>query len=149
MQLSNEAIQKYVESGIAFVQRAGITALELKPRYVKLKAPLEGNVNHIGSMYAGALFTLAEMPGGALFLTTFDVSKFYPIIKEMNIRFKALAKTDVTIELSFTEDEVERIESEALENGKADYILEGEIKDETGQVVAVSRGIYQLRAHGT
>jgi len=148
MELTQEQIIGFIEKGIPFVQRMGLKAVELRPRHVKLTAPLSGNVNHIGTMYAGALFTLAEMPGGALFATTFDPARYYPIVKEMTIRFVKTAKTDVTIELSLTEEEVARISAEADEKGKADYVLEGEIKDADGVVVAVSRGLYQMRARG-
>lgn len=60
--------------------------------------PGAGNENHIGSMYAGALFTLAEIPGGALFLTSFDSARFYPIVKEMTLRFRRPAKGDIRVE---------------------------------------------------
>ena len=127
------------------MERSGIQALELKPRYIKLRMPLAGNENHFGSMYAGALFTLAEIPGGALYLTTFDVSRYYPVVKEMNIRFRRPAATDITVELSITADRVAAIQNEASENGKADYPLETELKDTDGTVVAIGKGIYQLR----
>ena len=149
MDLTPETLKQFIEKPFAFVERIGLKALELKPYYVKLAAPIAGNENHIGGMYAGALFTLAEIPGGALFLTTFDVSKFYPIIKEMTIRFVAPAKTDVTIEMYLSKEEASHIEAEARENGRADYVLEGEVKDASGVVVAVSKGLYQLRAYGT
>ena len=149
MDLTPETLKQFIEKPFAFVERIGLKALELKPNHVKLAAPIAGNENHIGGMYAGALFTLAEIPGGALFLTTFDVSKFYPIIKEMTIRFVAPAKTDVTIEMYLSKEEASHIEAEARENGKADYVLEGEVKDASGVVVAVSKGLYQLRAYGT
>jgi thioesterase domain-containing protein len=146
MNLTREQITAFIEKSIGFVERMGLKALEIEPGRVKLTAPLSGNVNHIGSIYAGALFTLAEMPGGALFLTSFDPTRYYPIIKEMTIRFLKPVRTDVTVELTMDEAEVRRIAGEADEKGKADYVLEGEIKDAAGEVVAVSRGLYQVRA---
>ncbi|MCP3953587.1 MAG: DUF4442 domain-containing protein [Desulfobacterales bacterium] len=145
MELTPEDIKNFVEKPFAFVERSGIQAIELKPRYIKLGMPLKGNENHIGIMYAGALFTLAEVPGGALYLTTFDVSRYYPIVKEMNIRFRRPAATDITVELSIPEDRVQAIQAEAAENGKAEYTLETELKDAEGTVVALGKGIYQLR----
>jgi len=126
-----------------------LRALELEPRRVKLMAPLKGNENHIGTMYAGALFTLAEFPVGALYLTTFDVSTCYPIVKEVTIRFLRPAKSDVTIELTMSEEEIRRVQAEVDEKGKSDFVLEGEIKDEAGEVVARSKALYQLRSFGT
>jgi len=146
MELSTETVKSLIEKPFSFVERMGMRALILEPRRVKLSVPLKGNENHIGSMYAGALFTIAEIPGGALFLTTFDISRFYPVVKEMTIRFVKPAKTDVTIEMVMPVPEAERIETEAEKNGKAEFVLEGEVKDANGEIVTVSRGIYQLRA---
>ena len=147
--MTNEQIQQYIEKPFAFVERMGVSAPVLEHGHVKLSAPLEPNINHIGSMYAGALFTLAELPGGALFLTTFDVSRFYPIVKEMTIQFRRLATTEAFIEIRMSDEDVQRIQEEADAKGKSDYVLEGEVKDANGEVVATSRGIYQLRKHGT
>lgn len=145
MELTPEIIRQFVEKPFAFVERTGIQAIELKPRFVKLGMPLKGNENHFGSMYAGALFTLAEIPGGALYLTTFDVARYYPIVKEMNIRFRRPAATDITVALSISEKKVRDIQQEAAKNGKAEYTLETELKDTAGTVVALGKGVYQLR----
>jgi len=145
MRLTSEIVKDLVEKKIAFVERMGLKVLELTPGYAKLLAPLRGNENHIGSMYAGALFTLAEMSGGALFLTTFDPTKCYPIIKELTIKFLHPAHSDITAEAFLSEEEVDRISGEISKEGKAEFVLHEELKDESGTVVATSRGVYQLR----
>jgi acyl-coenzyme A thioesterase PaaI-like protein len=114
---------------------------------VRLRMPLAGNQNHLGSMYAGALFTLAEIPGGALFMTSFDVTRFYPLVKDMQIRFRRPATGDICVEARISSAEIERLQTEAHTLGKADYLLELELTDASGEVVATSRGLYQLRKH--
>jgi len=146
MELTTERMKSLIEKFFPFVERMGMKVLAIEPRMVKLSVPLHGNENHIESMYAGALFTIAEIPGGALFLSTFDVSRFYPVVKEMTIKFVKPAKTDVTVEMVMSVSEAKRIEAEAEKNGKAEFVLEGEVKDANGEVVSVSRGIYQLRS---
>ena len=145
MRLTPEEAQAFIEKPFAFVERAGVKALVMEPRRIKLALPLEGNVNHIGSIYAGALFTVAELPGGALFLTTFDVERFYPVLKAMNIHFRRPAFTDVTVEVSLTEEEVQRIAEEADRLGKSEFALSVEVRDADNQVVAETEGVYQLR----
>ncbi|GAJ19437.1 unnamed protein product, partial [marine sediment metagenome] len=120
MKISADTIKKFSGKRIAFVERMGLEVVESRPGYVKLKTPLKGNENHVGIMHAGALFTLAEMPGGALFSTSFDISRYYPVVKELSIRFRRPATTDATIEMTMSKDEVERIQAEADEKGKAD-----------------------------
>ncbi len=149
MMLTIEEARNLVETSVSFVQRAGLQAPVLERGRVVTTMPLSGNTNHIGIMYAGALFSVGEVTGGAMFLTSFDMSKYYPVVKDMYIRFRRPALTDVSIEVRMDENEILRIEKEAAEKGKADYILEGNIVDDKGEVVAVMKGTYQLRAMGT
>jgi acyl-coenzyme A thioesterase PaaI-like protein len=142
-----EVARQFTEEQIAFVKRSNLKALVLEPGFVRLQMPLAGNQNHIGSMYAGALFTLAEIPGGALFMTSFDVTRFYPIVKEMNLRFRRPAKGDICVEARLSAEQIEQLQNEAQANGKADYLLELELTDASGEIVALSRGLYQLRKH--
>lgn len=143
-----EQLGRLISQNIAFVQRSGLETVSLGAGHVKLRMPLAANTNHIGSMYAGALFTLAEIPGGALFLTSFDTQRYYPIVKEMSIRFRRPARTDVTVEVSISAEEVSRIQQQAEEYGKADYGWVCELRDESGEVVAISNNSYQLRRLG-
>lgn len=145
MSMPLELIRQLTEEQIAFVQRSGLKAEVLEPGHVRLCMPLAGNQNHIGSMYAGALFTLAEIPGGALFLTSFDVQRFYPIVKEMNLRFRRPATGDIRVEASLADTEIQRLQKQAAEEGKAEFVLELQLTDDSGEVVALSRGLYQLR----
>lgn len=142
-----EVARQLTEEQIAFVKRSNLKALVLEPGFVRLQMPLAGNQNHIGSMYAGALFTLAEIPGGALFMTSFDVTRFYPIVKEMNLRFRRPAKGDIYVEARMDATQIEQLQNEAQIHGKADYLLELELSDANGEIVAISRGLYQLRKH--
>ncbi len=142
-----ETIKKMTTKSIPFAERAGIDLVEFERGHVKMKIPLEPNKNHIGTMYAGALFTLAEIPGGAIFMSAFDMTKFFPIVAEMTIKYLKPATTDIYVEVNMTEEEIERITKEATENGKSIFVLEKELKDENGVVVAITTGTYQARAH--
>ncbi len=147
MPMPVEIARQFTEEAIAFVKRSGLKAEILEPGFVRLRMPLGDNRNHIGSMYAGALFTLAEIPGGALFITSFDSARFYPIVKEMNLRFRRPATSDIQVEARLAANEIERLQAEAQRLGKAEYWLELQLTDASGEVVAESRGLYQLRTH--
>lgn len=134
-----------LEKGIPFAGRTEVKVLELEPGYVKMMMPLQPNINHVGTMYAGALFTLAELPGGAIFLSTFDATRFFPLIKGMEIKFVKPATTDIIVEVRLSPEEAAKIQEEANEHGKADYDWDCELKDANGQIVAVSSNRYQLR----
>jgi acyl-coenzyme A thioesterase PaaI-like protein len=131
---------------IPFLERTGIVVDHAERGFVRLRMPFEPNVNHVGMMYAGALFTLAEVPGGTMFLTTFDTSRFYPIVKDLQIRFRRPATSDITVDVRLTDDEIARIAAAAEEAGKADYEWDCDLVDAAGEVVARSHNTYQMRA---
>ena len=127
------------------IKRTGMKIVGLRDRYCKMLMPLEGNTNHVGMMYAGSLFTIGEIPGGLIVLASYGFDKYVPIVKEVSIRYKNPAKTDVTLELEWTKEYAEALEKQVLENGKADFTLEMEIKDGGGEVVSIVSGIWQVR----
>ena len=127
----------------------GIEVVELRPGYVKSKTPIEGNGNHIGTMYAGVIFTAAELLGGAIALPTFDMTKFYPVIKAMTINFRRPATGAIYAEASMSDELVAELTQKAAEEGKAEFLFETTVTDEAGATVATTEGTYQLRTHGT
>ncbi len=139
-------IRRLVETAIPFVSRSGLRVLEMRPGYVKLRMPFEGNQNHVGTMYAGALFTLGEIPGGALCYCTFDPRKYFPLAKEITIRYRKPVTTDAVIEMGLTAEEVARIQRDLDANGKADFVVEADIVDASGEPAASIRGLYQIRS---
>lgn len=146
---SNQAMRTAIAAGIPFVGRTGLEIEVLEKGYTKMRMPFAPNVNHVGTMYAGALFTLAEFPGGAIFISSFDTSRFYPIVRDMSIRFRRPVTTDVWVEVRVSEEFVQKVQAEAEANGKADYEWESEIKDANGVVVAIAKSIFQMRKIGS
>jgi len=142
--LEPEDFNPLMHQMVPFVARAGVCVETMRRGYVKMVMPLQGNENHIGSIYAGALFTLGEVPGGALFFSTFDAEKYVPVVKEMNIQFIRKAETDVSVVVQLSDPEIDRIEKEAEEIGRADFRLNSHILDNRGEVVAICSGLYQL-----
>lgn len=138
-------INEFIEQAIPAMHGLGIRVLELAPGHVVATAPLEGNANHLGTLYAGTLFGLGEMLGGALCAVGLDLERFYPTVKDVQIRFLRPATSDVRAEASMSEAEMARIRSEAERDGKAEFVIEASITDADGSVVATTLGTYQLR----
>ncbi|BBW99759.1 thioesterase [Mycolicibacterium moriokaense] len=133
---------------IPAAHKLGIKAAEARRGFAAATVPLAENGNHFGVVYAGVQFAVAEILGGIIAIASFDPTKYYPLVKKVDIEFVGMARSDLRAEASLADDEVRRVETEASENGKADFALEAVVRDEAGQTVAVTRGLYQLRAHG-
>lgn len=142
---TNRELVASLEKIIDIVHKMGMRIEEYERGYVKIRLPKAPNINHVGTVYAGSLFSLADYTGGILFSTCFNLNEFYPIIKETTITFKRFVTTDVTLEARFSPEEVERLRGLAAEKGKADWTMEFELKDELGNVCCLVKGSFQLR----
>ena len=138
-----------LEHLIPRAHQMGVRMVELRRGYVEATVPMDGNGNHIGTMYAGVLFTVGEVLGGAIAAGSFDLSKVYPVVKDLKINFRRPATTGVTAKTSMTEEQIEELDAKAQAEGKAQFILTAELHDEAGELVAETEGTYQIRAHGS
>jgi thioesterase domain-containing protein len=148
MQMIEKKYQEHVkmlETIIKIINVMGIRIVEMWDRHVKVLLPIEPNINHIGTMYAGSLFTAGEFMGGAMFMASFDYNRFYPIVKAINIQFRRPATTFVTVEATLSTEEIDVIQREADEKGKADWKMELELKDQAGETCCLLQGIWQMR----
>lgn len=144
----SELVNGGLEFTIPVAHKMGVQATEVRPGFAATTVPVEGNGNHFGVMYAGVLFTVAEILGGAIAIASFDTAKYFPLVKDLHIYFRKPAATDVRAEASLSADEIARIADEAETKGKADFTLKAVVTDANGVVVAETEGLYQLRAHG-
>jgi acyl-coenzyme A thioesterase PaaI-like protein len=137
-----------MEAMIPAAHKMGIRVTQARRGYAAATAPVAGNGNHFGVVYAGVQFAVAEILGGVIALASFDSAKYFPLVKQLDIKFTGMARSDLTSEATLAEDDIKRVEAEAAERGKADFVLDAVVRDESGQTVATTHGRYQLRAHG-
>ena len=141
-----DAMNGAIESTIPIAHTMGVKVVEARPGFAATTVPAEGNGNHFGVIYAGVLFTVAEVLGGIIPLISFDNSKYFPLVKDLDIKFVAMAKSNVRAEASLDDETIARVEAEAADRGKADFTLDAVVTDADGRTVATTRGLYQLRA---
>ena len=148
MPIIDNKFKEYIpllEGTIQIIKEMGIHIEEMRDRYVKVVLPLAPNINHIGTMYAGSLFTVGEYIGGPIFFASFDHTKYYPIVKALSIQYRRPATTDVTVEASLSKEDVEAVQREADAKGKAAWKMDLELQDKSGQVCCLMQGVWQMR----
>jgi acyl-coenzyme A thioesterase PaaI-like protein len=133
-------------STIPTAHNMGVRVVEARRGFAATTVPVEGNGNHFGVIYAGVQFTVAEILGGIIALSTFDSAKYFPLVKNIDISFVGMARSELTAQASLDDETIARVETEAAERGKSDFNLEAVVTDADGQTVATTRGLYQLRA---
>lgn len=143
-----EQMNAALATTIPIAGKMGVQVVEAGRGYAVTSVPAEGNGNHFGVIYAGVQFTVAEVLGGIIALVTFDTAKYFPLVKNLDISYRAMANTDLRAEARIDEETIARIEAEAAERGKSDFTVAATVTDANGVVVATSTGHYQLRAFG-
>lgn len=136
-----------VHAVVPILGAMGLEIIEASPGRAAARIPAGPNVNHFGVAYAGSLFSVAEMLGGVIG-GFFDVPGAIPIVRRVEIDFTRPATTDATARTTLSEEEIARVQAEAVENGKSNFELLTEVTGEDGTVVAKTHGYYQLRVMG-
>jgi acyl-coenzyme A thioesterase PaaI-like protein len=137
-----------LEALIPVAHRMGVRFTALRPGYAETSVPFEGNGNHFGVLYAGVIFTVAEVLGGGLHVSTFDATTHYPLVRSLTIDFLKPGKTDLIARTTLGEDEISRLRQESAGGNKANFELVAEVVDSSGEVIARTRGDYQMRPFG-
>ena len=145
MTITPEQATQFVHQVVPAIGRLGVVVEAIGPGSVDLRVPIEGNANHMGTMYAGALFAVVELPGGLLPLAVLDPTKYTPIVTGVDIRFLAAARSDVRLSARMEPDELRALGTQVDETGRADFTLELEGTDVDGRLVVTSTAYYQLR----
>lgn len=143
-----DMINGAMESTIPMAHKIGLRVVEAGHGHAAVTVPVEGNGNHFGVVYAGAQFVAAEILGGIIGLTTFDRAKYFPLVKNIDIKFVSMARSEIRAQAALDDETIAHVEAEAAQRGKADFTLEAVVTDADGQTIATTRGLYQLRAHG-
>lgn len=134
-----------LETVVPRYHEMGIRLVELSEGRVVATVPMEGNGNHYGSMFAGALFGVSEVLGGALFVPSFDMATYYPTVQEFSIRFRRPATTEVRVAAELDAAAIARLKTELAAAGRASFELDAVLTDAAGEVVATTHGVYQIR----
>ena len=144
-QFTPQTATDFVHRTVPVIGRLGLVVETISPGMVKLRVPIEGNANHMGTMYAGALFALVELPGGLIPLGVLDPASYTPIVTDIEIKFVAPARTDVTLSAQMDPDELRELAARVDLDGRALFTLEQQAEDANGRTVITSRAHYQLR----
>jgi thioesterase domain-containing protein len=143
-----DALNAALEQFVPVAARMGVRFEELRRGYVRSSVPFEGNGNHFGVMYAGVVFTVAEVLGGAMSASTFRPTTHYPLVRSMRIDFLKPGRGPLVATAELDDATIERVLAESADGTKAAFEMSAEVTGEGGVVVARTIGDYQIRPFG-
>lgn len=137
-----------VRESIPLLEAMDVRVVELGSGHAAVEAPLEANRNHVGMMYAGALFSLAEVLGGLIPAATWDCDGYVPIVAGMEISFVRPATSTIRASARLSPSEVVRVAAELGERAdRVWFSVDAEVLGEAGAVASTS-GRYLLQRLG-
>jgi uncharacterized protein (TIGR00369 family) len=141
------AVKNLIENLIPFVKKTGVVVDELSPTKVKLRLPLDpSNLNPMGILHAGPVFTVAETAAAALCVMSLAGVSF--IAKGVDIKFKRPGRGDVFGVAQLTPVDAQRIVDAAQRDGKVDAPIQVEVLDTTGEMVSSATVTMSVRRLG-
>jgi acyl-coenzyme A thioesterase PaaI-like protein len=128
----------------------GMEVVEVSPRHVRTRLPFTArNGNHIGTVYAGVLFSFLEASGGALVLASFDVSRWIPVIVEGRIRYVRPVTTEIACDLTLAEAERDGVHGMLESDPKSSWTLSASAVDDKGRTACAADLVYRFRSIGS
>ncbi|MGH2785578.1 MAG: PaaI family thioesterase [Actinomycetota bacterium] len=124
----------------------GMEVAEVGHGRVRTRLPhASQNGNHIGTVYAGVLFSFLEATGGALVLVSFDVARYIPVIVEGSIRFARPVTSTIECDLALTQEEIDAVHAMLDGDPKSSWTLAAAARSEDGSVVCEADLVYRFR----
>ena len=121
-------------SSINFVKHLGIkqegNILTLEPKKELL--------NHIGSIHAGAIFTLAESQSGLSLIEQFGKTDVKALLRSSSIKYKAEAKGKIKATGFIEPKNIEKFTTQLEKKGRALIDVEVEVLDLNNNTIAVA-----------
>lgn len=95
------------------------------------------HLNHLGTIHASALFSLAEASGGEFLLQSFgDIShQVIPVVRKAEVRFRRPARGRIKSKAGFSGQEKEEVLDELLNNDRAFINVKADLYDEDDTMV--------------
>lgn len=125
-------------STVPYAAHTGVELVEVKPGEARARLDQREEVsNHIGTMHAGALFTLGETASGGAMVGTFAdrLDQIRPVASGASIQYSRLARGALTATARCAEP-AEALRARLDADGKVAFDVAVDIQDAEGQSVA-------------
>lgn len=124
-------------SPIKWVELGKFTNDIMDERHIRMTLPVEGlHLNHVNTVYAGSMFTLLELAAGAIFMCTYGLDEYVPIVASFEITYLKPTQKDLVVEIEWTEEEAAERIKPIKERGRGRFPVEMILKDVDGVEVA-------------
>lgn len=141
-----EKLSANIREQYGLYRSAGLQILQADDIF-KVKIELSPETqNHVQMMHAAYLFAGGEFLGGLVSMRHLaKPEKFQPVVRDLKIEFKAPAMSSVTAETLFSQAQADEMNAALDKDGRYDFTLIADLKDESGTLVAQTTTDYAIR----
>lgn len=125
-------------AAVPFNRTAGVQVIEMDGgRALARIEQAPERLNHVGTLHAGALFTLADAASGAVMVSLFSarLGELFFVVRDAEIAFLKPARGTITARAEST-DPIERIDARLDRDGRTDSAVTVTLTEERGLEVA-------------
>ena len=137
-----QQIQELLRSKIPITHALGVKVEDYDGRRLILSAPLDLNVNHLGTAFGGSLHALAVLSSYALLWLELQDSDCHIVIRESSISYERPVRGEIRAVCTRPDEEMlDEFKSTFRQKGKARIVLSATIEEE-GRTCVRFRGTF-------
>ena len=105
--------------------------------------------NHLGTLHAGVLYTLAETQSGLALMRLFPdlQEEVIPLLRSGGLKYRYPVTESVVATADVSQEEQERFMKRFLEKGRATVTVTVTLQTEEGQICAEGEFVWFVRTH--
>ncbi len=143
------SVEQIMRTTVPLMGDIGIEVVEAERYHVRTRLPWNArNGNHIGTVYAGVLFSFLESTGGALVLVSFDVTRWIPVVVEATIRYARPVTGVVECDMHLSDDEVGTVQDALGRDPTYRWTFTAAAVAEDGRTACEADLVYRFRSIG-
>jgi acyl-coenzyme A thioesterase PaaI-like protein len=145
-----EQLKTFINEKIPFVKHCGVSVTALTDSGAQAVLPESHQLlNHVGTQHAGALFTAAETASGACMLGLVGdrFSTVTPVVRNSSIIYRRPAAGAI-VAAAHADLTRQRIHDELSRQGRCDFTVNVEMRDQGQAIVASAEMAWHLRVRG-
>jgi thioesterase domain-containing protein len=143
------SVEQIMRTSVPLMSDIGIEVVEAERNHVRTRLPWNPrNGNHIGTVYAGVLFSFLESTGGAIVLVSFDVTRWIPVVVEATIRYARPVTGVVECDMRLSTDEVDAVHDALGRDQKYRWTFTAAAVAEDGRTACEADLVYRFRSIG-
>lgn len=142
-----DMIKAQMDSSVPFAAHTGVELLELSPACGVARLIQSQHVsNHVQTIHAGALFTLAEAASGAAMAGAFaeHITAIRPVVSDARISYLKSARGLVTATATTARDAAD-LQAELVAKGRVTFDVRVDVKDEKSVCVATFTATWNVK----